>query len=83
MKGSKITEGNLLPILDCPLFNSFTFAKGIGLKTETTLKELGINSWIDVKKKECPDLFSKKKWHTLWNSVNSAIEALRILMFPA
>ena len=83
MKESKIAEGNLFPVVDCPLFNSFTFAKGIGLKTETTLKKLGINSWIDVKKKECPDLFPKQKWHTLWNSVNSAIEALRILDVPS
>ncbi len=82
MRESKITEGKLLLEVDCPLFNSFTFAKGIGIKTETTLKELGINSWSDVKKNECPDLFPKQKWHTLWNSVNSAIEALRILDVP-
>ena len=66
-------------IMDCLLYNSFTFVKGIGLKTETTLKELGINSWSDVKKNECPELFPKRKWHALWNGVNSAIDALKSL----
>jgi len=82
MRESKITKGNLYPVVDCPLFSSFTFAKGIGVKTEATLKDLGINSWSDVTKKECPDLFPKQKWHTLRNGVNSAIEALRILDVP-
>ncbi len=66
-------------IMDCPLYNSFTFVKGIGLKTETTLKELGINSWKDVIKKGCPELFPKRKWHALWDGVNSAIDALKTL----
>ncbi len=62
-----------------PLFNSFTFVKGIGVKTEITLRELGIYCWNDVIKKQCPELFPKQKWYTLWNGVNSAIEALKIL----
>ncbi|MEE9376537.1 MAG: ribonuclease H-like domain-containing protein [Candidatus Lokiarchaeia archaeon] len=79
MKEIKITDGVMFPEVDCPLFNSFTFVKGIGLKTETTLKELGINCWNDVIKKQCPELFPKQKWHALWNGVNSAIDALKIL----
>ncbi len=66
-------------IMDCPLYNSFTFVKGIGLKTEATLKELGINSWKDVIKQQCPELFPKRKWSALWNGVNSAIKALKTL----
>lgn len=62
-----------------PLFNSFTFVKGIGVKTETTLRELGIRCWNDVVKKQRPELFPKQKWHALWNGVNTAIEALKIL----
>ncbi|MHA1234313.1 MAG: ribonuclease H-like domain-containing protein [Promethearchaeota archaeon] len=64
---------------NCPLFNSFTFVKGIGIKTETTLRELGIHCWNDVIKKQCPELFPKQKWYALWDGVNSAIEALKIL----
>ena len=79
MKEIKITDGVIFPEVDCPLFNSFTFVKGIGLKTETTLKELGINCWNDVIKKQCPELFPKKKWYSLWNGVNSAKDALKIL----
>ncbi len=71
MKEFKLTDG--------AIFNSFTFVKGIGLKTETVLKELGINCWNDVIKKQCPELFPKKKWHALWNGVNSAIDALKAL----
>ncbi|MHA2179950.1 MAG: ribonuclease H-like domain-containing protein, partial [Promethearchaeota archaeon] len=63
--------------INCPLFNSFTFVKGIGLKTETTLNKLGINCWNDVIKKQRPELFPKQKWHALWNDVNSVIEALK------
>ncbi len=66
-------------IMDCPLYNSFTFVKGIGLKTEATLKELGINSWKDVIKKQCPGLFPKRKWTALWNGVSSAMDALKTL----
>lgn len=62
-----------------PLFNSFTFVKGIGVKAETTLRELGIYCWNDVIKKQCPELFPKRKWHALWNGVNSALKALKIL----
>jgi len=62
-----------------PLFNSFTFVKGIGAKTEITLKELGIRCWNDVVKKQRPELFPKQKWNALCNGVNSAIEALKIL----
>ena len=65
--------------MNCPLFNSFTFVKGIGLKTETTLRELGINCWNDVIKKQRPELFSKQKWQALWNGVKSVIGALKIL----
>ena len=62
-----------------PLFNSFTFVKGIGIKTEVTLRELGISCWNDVIKKQCPKLFPKQKWYAIWNGVNSAIEALKTL----
>jgi len=65
--------------LNYPLFNSFTFVKGIGIKTEITLRELGINCWNDVLKKQCPGLFPKQKWYAIFNGVNSAIEALEIL----
>ncbi len=65
--------------MNCPLFNSFTFVKGIGLKTETTLRELGINCWNDVIKKQRPELFPKQKWQALWNGVKSVIGALKIL----
>ena len=79
MKETRITNDVIFSEVNCPLFNSFTFVKGIGLKTETTLKDLGINSWDDVIKKQCPELFPKQKWYALWNGVNSAIEALKIL----
>ncbi len=62
-----------------PLFNSFTFVKGIGVETEVKLRNLGIRCWNDVIKKERPDLFPKLKWLALWNGVNSAIEALKVL----
>ena len=62
-----------------PLFNSFTFIKGIGVKTEITLRELGICCWNDVVKKQCPELFPKQKWYALRNGVNSVMEALKIL----
>jgi len=64
---------------NCPLFNSFTFVKGIGVKTEITLRELGIHSWNDVVKKQCPELFPKQKWYTILKSVNSAKDALKNL----
>ncbi len=44
-----------------PLFSSFTFVKGIGIKAEMTLRELGIHCWNDVVKKQCPELFPKQK----------------------
>ena len=78
MKGIKIADADMFSEVNCPLFNSFTFVKGIGVRTETTLNELGINCWDDVIKKQCPELFPKQKWHTLWNGVNSALEALKI-----
>ena len=62
-----------------PLFNSFTFVKGIGDKAEITLRELGIKCWNDVVIKQCPKLFPKQKWYALRNGVNSAIEALKNL----
>ena len=65
--------------LNTPLFNSFTFVKGIGVKAETKLRELGIRSWNDVVLKKCPDLFPKQMWYALWNGVNSAMEALKSL----
>ena len=71
----KTSEANL------PLYNSFTFVKGIGIKTELTLRELGIYCWNDVIKKQRPELFPKQKWYALWNGVNSAMEALDILDF--
>ena len=64
-----------------PLYNSFTFVKGIGVKTELTLRELGIYCWNDVIKKQRPELFPKQKWYSLWNGVNSAMEALDVLDF--
>ena len=64
-----------------PLYNSFTFVKGIGVKTELTLRELGIYCWNDVIKKQRPELFPKQKWYALWNGVNSAMEALDVLDF--
>jgi len=69
----KPSEANL------PLYNSFTFVKGIGIKTEVTLRELGIYCWNDVIKKQRPELFPKQKWYALWNGVNSAMEALDVL----
>ena len=71
----KPSEANL------PLYNSFTFVKGIGIKTELTLRELGIYCWNDVIKKQRPELFPKQKWYALWNGVNSAMEALDVLDF--
>ncbi len=79
MKEINIIDDVMFHEVDCPLFNSFTFAKGIGLKTETTLRELGISCWSDIIKNQCPELFPKRKWQTLWKSVNSAIGALKIL----
>jgi len=60
-----------------PLFNSFTFVKGIGVKTEVTLRELGISCWKDVIKKQRPESFPKQKWFTLWNGIDSAMKALK------
>jgi len=65
-----------------PIFNSFTFVKGIGIKTETTHRDLGIYCWNDVIKKQCPELFPKQKWYALWNGVNSAIKALKTFDIP-
>jgi len=79
MKENRIIDGDLFSEVNCPLFNSFTFVKGIGVKTESTLKELGIKCWDDVIKKKCPELFPTQKWHALWGGVNSAIDALKIL----
>ena len=79
MKQRRIADYVKFSEVNCPLFHSFTFVKGIGVKTETTLKKLGINSWDDVLKKKCPELFPKQKWHALWNGVNLGIEALKIL----
>ncbi len=67
------------PEANNPLFNSFTFVKGIGVKAEVTLRELGICCWNDVIKEQRPELFPKQKWYALWNGVNSAIEALKTL----
>ncbi len=79
MKEIVIRDDDLSLENDHPLFNSFTFVKGIGVKAETTLRELGICCWNDVIKKQCPELFPKQKWNAIWNGVNSAIEALKIL----
>jgi len=75
----KIKDDIISSVVNCPLFNSFTFVKGIGVKAEITLRELGIYCWNDVIKKHCPELFPKRKWYALYNGVNSAIEALKIL----
>ena len=74
-----IRDDEISSEVNCPLFNSFTFIKGIGDKAETKLKELGIRCWNDVVKKQRPELFPKQKWHSLWKGVNAAIEALKIL----
>ena len=79
MKEIVIRDDDLSLEDDYPLFNSFTFVKGIGVKAETTLRELGICCWNDVIKKQCPELFPKQKWNSIWNGVNSAIEALKTL----
>jgi hypothetical protein len=75
-----MTREDVVPSeLNTPLFNSFTFVKGIGVKAETKLRELGIRCWNDVVLKKCPDLFPKQMWYNLWNGVNSALEALKSL----
>ena len=79
MKEIKITNETIFSEVNCPLFNSFTFVKGIGQRTESILRELGINCWDDVIKKKCPELFPQQKWHALWDGVKSGIEALKIL----
>ncbi|KKN08473.1 hypothetical protein LCGC14_1056410 [marine sediment metagenome] len=79
MKEVKITDDRYFFDMNLPLFNSFTFVKGIGEKTETTLKGLGIYSWDDVMKKQCPELFPQQRWRDLSNGVSSALEALKIL----
>ena len=75
----KKTNDGIFSEVNCPLFNSFTFVKGIGIKTETTLKGLGITCWNDVIKRECPKLFPNQKWDALRNGVNLAKDALKIL----
>jgi hypothetical protein len=82
VKELKITDDDISSEVNYPLLNSFTFVKGIGPKTETTLKELGINCWDDVIKKKCPELFPRQKWNALLNGVNSALGALKILDIP-
>lgn len=77
MKENKIKDDGISSEASCPLFNSFSFVKGIGVKTETTLRELGIYCWNDVIKKQRPELFPKQKWYALYSGVNSAIEALK------
>jgi len=79
VKEIKIIDDVISSEANYPLLNSFTFVKGIGVKTETTLKGLGINCWNDVIKKRCPELFPKQKWNALLNGVNSGLEALKIL----
>ena len=79
MREIKIIGDDMFSGRDCPLFNSFTFVKGIGLKSEAVLRGLGITCWDDVIKKQCPESFPKQKWHALWNGVNSGMEALKLL----
>ena len=79
MKEIAIKDNGITSGASYPLFNSFTFVKGIGVKAETNLRELGIHCWNDVVKKQRPELFPKQKWNALYNGVNSAIEALKIL----
>ena len=79
MKRILIRDEDLSSEVKHPLFNSFTFVKGIGVKAEITLRELGIYCWNDVIIKQRPELFPKQKWHALWNGVNSAIEAFKTL----
>ncbi|MHA1987859.1 MAG: ribonuclease H-like domain-containing protein [Promethearchaeota archaeon] len=82
MKKLKTKDEGIFSDTECPLSNSFTFVKGIGLKAETTLNELGITCWNDLLEKQCPERFPEKKWHTLRNGVSSAIEALKIRDVP-
>ena len=82
MKETKKKVNDLFSVKDCPLYNSFTFVKGIGVKTEERLKELGINCWDDVMKNQRPKLFPKQKWQSLLSGVNSVIEALKIRDVP-
>ncbi len=82
MKQRRIADYVKFSEVNCPLFNSFTFVKGIGSKTETSLRKLGINCWNDVIKKQCPELFPKRKWHALCTGINSVIDALKILDVP-
>ena len=79
MKEMKITDDKFLSEMNCPLFHSFTFIKGIGMQTEATLKELGVHCWDDIIKNQRPELFPKQKWDSLLNGVNSAVDALKIL----
>ncbi len=65
--------------MNCPLFHSFTFIKGIGIRTEGALNELGVHCWDDIIKRQRPELFPKQKWDSLLSGVNSALEALKIL----
>lgn len=79
MKEIRIKENLSLFEEDHLLFNSFTFVKGIGVKSETTLRELGVRCWKDVLEKPRPELFPKQKWYAISNGVNSAIDALNLL----
>lgn len=79
VKEIMLKDDVISPEANHPLFNSFTFVKGIGVKAEVTLRELGICCWNDVIKEQRPELFPKQKWYALWNGVNSAIEALKTL----
>ncbi len=82
MKEDRITNDEFFSVKNFPLFNSFTFVKGIGEKIETTLKGLGIKSWHDVMKNQCPELFPERRWHNLLNGVSSALQALKVLDVP-
>ena len=79
MKDDRITNDGSFSVMNFPLFNSFTFVKGIGEKIETTLKGLGIKSWHDVMKNQCPELFPERRWHNLLKGVSSALQALKVL----
>jgi uncharacterized protein YprB with RNaseH-like and TPR domain len=82
MKEVKAMDGRNPSELDCPLFSSFTFVKGIGIKTEMTLRDFGIRCWDDVIQKQCPERFPKRKWNAIWDSVHSVIKALDLLDIP-
>lgn len=79
IKEIRIEVDTTSTFLNSPLYNSFTFVKGIGLKTESKLGKLGITCWDDVRKKNRPSVFPKQKWDAIWDGVSSIKGALEVL----